>query len=116
MKGINKAILVGRLGADPDCRQTQSGKSVAEFRVATEDYQGNTEWHRVVCWDKKAEFAQGYLGKGDMVYVEGSIKTRQWEDKEGNKRYTTEVVAWDLQGLVYVGKEKPAEDKKGLPF
>lgn len=100
-RGVNKAILIGNLGADPEVRQTQSGRSVATFNVATserwKDKQGTlqerTEWHRVVAWTPLAEIAGQYLTKGSQVYVEGRIQSRQWEDREGQKRYTTEIVA-----------------------
>ena len=99
MSGVNKAILVGHLGADPELRHTQSGTAVATFRIATtERYndrsgerQERTEWHRVVAWAKLAEICNTYLKKGKQVYIEGRIQTRQWEDKDGQKRYTTEI-------------------------
>src|SRR5512132_2422226 len=105
--GVNKVILVGHLGADPDMRYTPSGRGVCELRVATSERwndkngqrQERTEWHRVVVWGKKAEVCSKYLSKGRQVYVEGRLRTRSWEDKEGNKRYTTEVVANDGQVL-----------------
>ena len=105
--GINKVILIGNLGNDPEMRHTPSGAGVCEFRLATNeawtDKQGQrqerTEWHRVVVWGKKAEVCSKYLSKGRQVYVEGRLRTRSWEDKEGNKRYTTEVIANDVQFL-----------------
>ena len=105
--GINKVILIGNLGNDPEMRHTPNGAGVCEFRLATNeawtDKQGQrqerTEWHRVVVWGKKAEVCSKYLSKGRQVYVEGRLRTRSWEDKEGNKRYTTEVVANDVQFL-----------------
>ncbi len=105
---VNKAIIVGNLGADPDVRTTQSGQLVATLSIATSDNytdkQGNrqerTEWHRVVVWGKLAELAQRYLGKGRKVYIEGRIQTRSWDDpKSGQKRYTTEIVAREMTFL-----------------
>lgn len=97
---VNKVILLGRLGQDPEVRMTQSGIQVASISLATsEKFKGRdgqmketTEWHRCVLWDKKAELASKYLRKGNLVYFEGKIKTRQWDDQNGQKRYTTEIV------------------------
>ena len=106
MSGINKVILVGRLGKDPEMRHTQNGTSVCQLNVATSENwvkdgqkQERTEWHRIVCWSKLAEICNEYLKKGRQVYVEGRIQTRAWDDKEGNKRYTTEIVASTVQFL-----------------
>ena len=107
MSGVNKVILVGRLGNDPEIRYTQGGAGVANFNIATSenwtDKDGNrqekTEWHRIVVWGKMAETCAQYLAKGRQVYIEGRLQTRQWDDKEGNKRYTTEVVANTVQFL-----------------
>lgn len=99
---VNKAILVGRLGRDPETRYTSGGQAVANFTLATDETykdrtgerQKRTEWHRVVLWGKLAEIAQQYLKKGMLVYIEGRIQTRQWEDKrDGQKKSTTEIVA-----------------------
>ncbi len=99
---VNKAILVGRLGRDPETRYTSGGQAVANFTLATDETfkdrsgerQKRTEWHRVVLWGKLAEIAQQYLKKGQLVYIEGRIQSRQWEDKrDGQKRTTTEIVA-----------------------
>src|ERR1700676_2017270 len=99
---VNKAILVGRLGRDPETRYTSSGQAVANFTLATDETykdrsgerQKRTEWHRIVLWGKLAEITQQYLKKGMLVYIEGRIQTRQWEDKrDGQKRQTTEIVA-----------------------
>ncbi len=106
-KGVNKAILVGNLGADPDIKYTPGGAAVSTFSIATtesrKDKEGNwndhTEWHKIVTWNKMAETASEYLKKGSQVYIEGRIQTRSWEDKEGNKRYQTEIVAQNLQML-----------------
>jgi single-strand DNA-binding protein len=105
--GVNKVILVGHLGADPDMRYTPSGQGVCELRLATSESwndkngqrQERTEWHRVVVWGKRAEICSKYLAKGRQVYVEGRIQTRSYDDKEGNKRYITEVIANDVQFL-----------------
>jgi len=104
---VNKAILIGRLGADPEVRYTQDGTPVATFNLATDeqwkDKDGNkiqkTEWHRIVAWRKLGETCGEYLTKGKLVYIEGKIQTRQWEDKDGGKRYTTEVVATNMKML-----------------
>ena len=98
---VNKVILVGNLGKDPEVRFTNSGSAVARLSVATSevwnDRDGNrqerTEWHNVVAWRKLAEICGQYLNKGKLVYIEGKLQTRSWDDKEGHKRYTTEVVA-----------------------
>jgi single-strand DNA-binding protein len=107
MAGVNKVILVGNLGADPELRYTGSGTAVADLRVATSrrwtDRQGSqqedTQWHRIVVWGKQGENCKEYLSKGRQVYIEGRLQTRQWEDRDGNKRYTTEVVAQEVQFL-----------------
>jgi single-strand DNA-binding protein len=107
MGSVNKVILVGNLGKDPEVRFTQGGTAVANFTLATNEVwndkagqpQKRTEWHRIVVWGKQAEFAREYLSKGKQVYVEGSIQTRQWDDKEGHKHTTTEIKALRLQLL-----------------
>jgi single-strand DNA-binding protein len=107
MASVNRVILVGNLGRDPELRYIQSGQAVANFTLATNDRwrdkEGNnqerTEWHRIVVWGKSAENCAQYLQKGRSVYVEGRLQTREWEDKEGNKRQTTEVVAQTVQFL-----------------
>lgn len=107
-RGINKVILVGNLGADPETRYMPSGKAVTNIRVATSeswtdrqsgDKQERTEWHAVVLFDKLGEIAGEYLRKGSQVYIEGSLRTRKWQDKQGQDRYTTEIVARDMQML-----------------
>ena len=107
-RGINKVIIVGNLGADPDSRAMPSGNAVTNIRVATSESwndretgekQEKTEWHRVVFFNRLAEIAAQYLKKGSQVYVEGKLQTRKWEDKEGNERWTTEVVANQMQML-----------------
>ena len=107
-RGINKVIVVGNLGADPDARYMPNGNAVTNISVATSeswkdketgDRQERTEWHRVVFFGRLAEIASEYLKKGSQVYVEGRLKTRKWEDKEGNDRWTTEIVANEMQML-----------------
>ncbi len=101
MAGVNKAILVGNLGRDPELRKTQNGQVVVNFTLATSetwtDKSGErverTEWHKIVVWGKTGEMCAQYLSKGRTVYIEGRIQTREWEDKEGIKRYTTEINA-----------------------
>ena len=101
MAGVNKVILVGNLGADPELRYTGGGSAVTDLRIATSrrfkgkdgGIQEETEWHRVVVWGKQAEMCKEYLAKGRQVYLEGRLKTEQWVDKDGNKRWTTKVVA-----------------------
>lgn len=102
-KSLNKVMLLGRLGADPEIRYTSDGTAVANLRIATnrpvkrgDEWADETEWHRVVAWDKLAEICGEYLSKGKQVYVEGQLRTRAWEDRDGNKRWTTEVRAWDV--------------------
>ena len=108
MSGINKVILIGRLGSDPEVRYTPSGVAVANFSVATSEEwkdkdsgekKERTEWHRIVAWRKLGEICGEYLSKGKQVYVEGRIQTRSWEDRDGNKKYTTEIIANDIQFL-----------------
>jgi single-strand DNA-binding protein len=117
MSGVNKVILVGNLGANPEMRFTQGGQAVANLRLATTERwtdkngqkQEATEWHRVVVWGKQAEIVGQYLTKGRQVYIEGSIRTRQWQDQQGQKRYTTEIVARNVQMLGGRG-ERPGEE------
>ncbi|MBI3178226.1 MAG: single-stranded DNA-binding protein [Deltaproteobacteria bacterium] len=118
---VNKVILIGRLGADPEVRYTPSGTAVANFRIATSenwtDKQGQrqerTEWHRIVAWSKLAELVGEYLSKGRQVYVEGRLQTRAWDDRDGNKRYSTEVQAREITFLggrgEGAGERKPSE-------
>ena len=104
---VNKAILVGRLGRDPETRYTSGGQAVCNFTLATDETykdrsgerQKRTEWHRIVVWGKLAEICQQYLKKGSLVFIEGRIQTRQWDDREGNKRNTTEIVASGMRML-----------------
>jgi single-strand DNA-binding protein len=107
-RGVNKVILVGNLGKDPEIRYMPSGGAVANITIATSEQwkdkqsgemQERTEWHNVVFYDRLAEIVGEYLKKGSQVYVEGSIRTRKWQDKEGKDRYTTEIIARDMQML-----------------
>lgn len=107
MASVNKVILVGNLGAEPEVRYTPSGKAVASFNLATrEQWTGKdgektekTEWHRIVAWARLGEICGEYLHKGSQVYIEGRLQTRTWEDRDGNKRSTTEIVAQTMQML-----------------
>ena len=104
---VTKVILVGRLGKDPETRYTSSGQAVCNFSLATDETykdragerQKRTEWHKIVVWAKQAEIAQQYLHKGSLIYVEGRIQTRQWDDREGQKRTTVEIVATNFRML-----------------
>lgn len=103
-RSLNKALIIGNLGADPEVRSTQSGTRVATLSVATSrrwtsrtgEQQENTQWHRIVCWDKLADIAERYLKKGDRVYIDGRIEYRQWEGQDGQTRYTTEIRALEM--------------------
>lgn len=107
MAGVNKVILVGNLGKDPEVRHLESGAAVANFPIATtesyKDKNGNrqeqTEWHNIVLWRGLAEIAEKYLRKGSQVYIEGKLRSRSWEDKEGNTRYITEIVGDNMTML-----------------
>ncbi|MCC5915588.1 MAG: single-stranded DNA-binding protein [Balneolaceae bacterium] len=107
MSSLNKAMVIGRLGQDPEVRYTQSNTAVATLSVATSErykdrngeQQESTEWHRIVCFGRLAEICQQYLKKGSLAYFEGPIQTRSWEDKDGQKRYTTEIKALNMQML-----------------
>jgi single-strand DNA-binding protein len=119
MASVNKVILVGNLGRDPEVRYTTSGTAVANFTMATTDRwldQGSgerkerTEWHRIVVWGKQAEIAGEYLRKGRQIFVEGSLQTREWTDREGNKRYTTEIRA---QNFIMLGSRQ--EERAAAP-
>jgi single-strand DNA-binding protein len=104
---VNKVILIGNLGADPEVRYTQSGSAVANFRVATTETwkkqdgskEEQTEWHRIVAFARLGEICGEYLTKGSKVYIEGRLQTRKWQDRDGNDRYTTEVVAREMKML-----------------
>ena len=114
MAGVNKVILVGRLGRDPEVRYTPSGSAVANFSIATSEEwkdkgtgekQEKTEWHRIVAWKRLGEICGEYLSKGSQIYVEGKLQTREWEDRDGNKKYTTEIIAQSMQMLDSPKKE-----------
>ena len=114
MPNLNKVFLMGHLGSDPEIRYTQPGATVAKFSNATSEHwkdkvtgedKERTEWHRIVAWNKTAEIAGERLKKGDLVFIDGRIQTRSWEDKDGNKRYTTEIVANFMQ---YFNKRQDA--------
>lgn len=114
---VNKVIIVGRLGQEPELKYTPSGSAVCNFSVATSDSwtdksgqkQERTEWHRIVVWGKLAELCNQYLAKGRQVFVEGSLQTRSWDDQNGQKRYTTEVNAKNIQFLG--GQATPGADR-----
>jgi single-strand DNA-binding protein len=107
MASVNKAILIGNLGRDPEIRYTPSGQAVASFTIATSEkwrdkdgqMQERTDWHNIVCWGRQAELANQYLKKGRPVYIEGRIQNRSYDDKEGNKKYISEIVVQRLQFL-----------------
>ena len=118
MAGINKVILIGNLGSDPEVRYTPSGVAVATFNIATSEEwkdkdtgekKQRTEWHRIVAWRRLGEICGEYLSKGKQVYVEGRIQTNAWEDKEGIKRYTTEIVANTVQ---FLGRRDSSESAR----
>lgn len=118
-RGINKVILIGNLGADPETRHTAGGSAVTNLSLATSeswrdkqsgDMQEKTEWHRVVMFSKLAEIAGEYLRKGSKVYVEGRLQTRKWQDRDGNDRWSTEVVANEMQMLDSRGGSESLED------
>jgi single-strand DNA-binding protein len=107
-RGVNKVILIGNLGQDPESRTTPGGTTVTNLRLATTDswkdkqsgeQKEQTEWHTVVLWNRLGEIAAEYLKKGQQVYIEGSLRTRKWQDKSGNDRYSTEIVASEMQML-----------------
>jgi single-strand DNA-binding protein len=124
-RGVNKVILVGNLGRDPEVRYSPSGQAVANVTIATSESwkdknsgekQERTEWHRIVFFGRLAEIAGEYLKKGAQVYVEGRLQTRKWQDKDGNDRYTTEIVASDMQMLgSRSGAGVPAEPMESEP-
>jgi len=113
MSGVNKVILVGRLGADPKITYTKDQTPVANFNIATSESwtgkdgnkQEKTEWHRITVWKKLATLCKEYLSKGKQVYIEGKLQTRSWEDKNGQKRYTTEILAQTVQFLSPKGEQ-----------
>ncbi|MCI0531927.1 MAG: single-stranded DNA-binding protein [candidate division Zixibacteria bacterium] len=117
MSGLNKAILIGNLGKDPELRYTPSGQAVSTFSLATsrrwKDKEGQqkdqTDWHNLVAWGKQAEIAKEYLKKGSSIYVEGRIQYRSYDDKEGNKKYITEIVIQNFQMLGRKGSDGGSE-------
>ena len=133
MAGVNKVILIGRLGSDPEVRYTPNGVAVANFSIATSEEwkdkdtsekKEQTEWHRIVAWQRLGEICGEYLKKGRLVYIEGRLQTEEWKDKDGNKRYTTKIVAYKMQMLESPGDRMsdrapqgdfPAEPPPNLP-
>ena len=121
MSGVNKVILLGRLGQDPELKYTPSGAAVCNFSVATSESwadksgqkQEKTEWHRVIVWGKLGELCNQYLAKGRQAFIEGSLQTRSWEGKDGSKRYTTEIVARNVQFVG--GQAQPSERASSQP-
>ncbi len=117
MAAVNKVILIGNLGRDPEIRYTKSGQAVSSFSLATTekwknkngDREEKTEWHRIVAWGKLGEICGEYLTKGKQVYIEGRLQTRDWEDKDGNKRTTTEIVASNMVMLSQAGGSGTSE-------
>ena len=115
MAGINKVILIGNLGKDPEVRTTENGSKVATFSLATSETYKNkegqkvdqTEWHNIVLWRESAEIAEKYLRKGSQIYLEGKIRTRSWDDKDGIKRYTTEIIGFSFTMLGAKREEAP---------
>lgn len=125
-RGINKVIIVGNLGADPETRHMPSGSAVTNFTVATSEswkdkqtgeQKDRTEWHRVAMFNRLAEIAAEYLRKGSQVYIEGKLRTRKWQNKEGQDQYTTEIIADEMQmlGGKGGGNSKPANSKPNAP-
>jgi single-strand DNA-binding protein len=124
MAGVNKVILIGNLGADPEVKYLSNGTTVANFRMATSENRVNrssgekttiTEWHRIVAFGRLAEICGEYLNKGKQVYIEGRIRTRSWEDKDGNRKFTTEIIANQMQMLGTPGAAVELPDsEKGL--
>jgi single-strand DNA-binding protein len=121
MSGVNKVILVGNLGSDPQIRYTPNGTAVANFSIATTERftnkngekESRTEWHRIVAWGRLAEICNEYLKKGKQVYVEGRIQSRQWEDKDGTKRTSFEIIA---NSMVMLGRAGDAGDAAPQEF
>ncbi len=121
MSGVNKAIIVGRLGADPEVKTVTSGQTVCRLSVATSENwtdrdgqkQERTEWHRVVVWGRMAEVCGQHLAKGRQVYLEGRLQTRSWEDQQGVKKYTTEIVASTVQFLGSTDRNSQSQSMGG---
>jgi single-strand DNA-binding protein len=121
-RGLNKAMIIGNLGAEPETRYMPSGTAVVNLNVATTDtwrdkqtgeQRERTEWHKVVLFARLAEIAAEYLKKGSKIYIEGSLKTRKWQDRNGNDRYTTEIIASDLQMLDSKNGSQPSSNRSG---
>ena len=118
MSSLNKVLLIGRLGKDPEIRYTPDGAPVANFSLATSDFwtdksgtrQERTEWHNIVAWNKLADLSKRFLAKGRQVYIEGRLRTREWDDRDGNKRRTVEVIA---SQLVLLGSRPEGMDSGG---
>jgi len=123
MAGVNKAILIGRLGKDPEIRYTNSGAPVANFTIATSENwtskegkkEEKTEWHRIVAWGRLGELCGEYLSKGRRVFIEGKIQTRNYEGKDGNKRYITEIIATSVQFLDSSQRKGAGADEAAPP-
>lgn len=124
-RGINKVILIGNVGVDPDVRYLPNGNAVTTLSIATSESwkdkvtgekQERTEWHRVVCFNRLGEIAGEYIRKGSKVYIEGSLRTRKWQDQQGQDKYTTEIVANDVQMLDSKGSSSHYEDMGQAPF
>lgn len=120
MSGLNKVQLIGNLGLDPELKYTQGGAAILRMRLAVNETwkdregqkQERTEWATVIMWGKRAEGLAPHLGKGDRVYIEGRLQTREWEDKDGNRRTTTEIVAHEL---LFLGGKRPAQSQQRAP-
>ncbi|MCH6569203.1 MAG: single-stranded DNA-binding protein [Acidobacteria bacterium] len=120
---VNRVILVGHLGGDPEMRYTSSGTPVTNFSLATNERWNNqdgerqerTEWHKIVTWSKLAEISNQYLTKGQLVFIEGRIQTREWDDKDGNKRRTTEIIASDMRMMSPRSSDGPRQEQKQEP-
>lgn len=123
MASLNKVMLIGNLGKDPEVRFTASGQAVASFSLATSekfkgksgDWEERTEWHNITLWGKLAEIAGEYLSKGKTVYIEGRLQTRKWQDKSGNDRYTTDIVGDKMQMLSAKGERSGGSDASSAP-
>jgi len=119
--GLNKVMLIGNVGRDPEKKELPSGSTLLNFSVATNEsfknkegeWQDRTEWHNIVVWGKRAEGLSKILSKGMPLYIEGKLQTRSWEDRDGNKRYMTEVVAWDIKLLGSKGGSKGSSTNRG---
>ena len=115
MQGVNKALIIGNVGQDPECREVRGDHTVCEFSVATNEgtkSNTHTEWHNIVAWNKTAEACRDYLKKGDAVYVEGRIRRKEWQDKEGTTRCRPTVVA---DRVVFLSKSRKPEDNRAEP-